>query len=330
MVMFLNIALLVVGATATLSAFGGKTWLEGRGGLIKRITSRGWVSLCCLLIALGIGVFKEVASHERSKLAAEATEAERDRLLAKIEELQRRSDLVITSEERQIVDTLLPRSRLIERFGEPHKEFVVSGFTCGYEDQTYARWSDISGSSIQIIFDHDLLSIGYVFHVSPSTRSQEVISDKPLPFNQDSGAREYVFHFDARTAGYAEWYYGAAPANYRDMWTGWSIPNSEFSEMLEIVEFLANGGEGIPETMEENRFWEVQGVFIPDNAKSGVFMELSRSFDQTPPCSDAVDPFEHSYYLGETPKRFDLVLAARGALVSQSYRVFEEWLHGQL
>src|ERR1700722_17263092 len=68
MTIFLNIALLLISTTATLAAFGGKTWREGMAPLIERITPRGWLSLFCLVMALAIGVAKEVWSQKQEVL----------------------------------------------------------------------------------------------------------------------------------------------------------------------------------------------------------------------------------------------------------------------
>jgi hypothetical protein len=58
--MLLNIALLVLGTVATLSAFGGETWTKEKKPLLNRITTRGWVSVFCLAGALILGAVKEV------------------------------------------------------------------------------------------------------------------------------------------------------------------------------------------------------------------------------------------------------------------------------
>jgi hypothetical protein len=55
----LNAAILVLGFAATLTAFGGETWLKGEMPLIRRITPRGWMSLASLTLALVLGMFKE-------------------------------------------------------------------------------------------------------------------------------------------------------------------------------------------------------------------------------------------------------------------------------
>jgi hypothetical protein len=76
----LNIALLIVGAASTVAAFGGKTWIEGQEPLIKRITSRGWISVICLVLALAIGIMRELHTRSMNKQISlenklEATEA---------------------------------------------------------------------------------------------------------------------------------------------------------------------------------------------------------------------------------------------------------------
>lgn len=76
MTTFLNIVLLILGASATLAAFMGKTVDEGTDPFISRINTRGWVSLACLFLALAVGVFKEIrTAQETVKAAAEAKDA---------------------------------------------------------------------------------------------------------------------------------------------------------------------------------------------------------------------------------------------------------------
>lgn len=71
MKVFLNVILLVIGAAATLAAFGGETWTEGAAPIVKRITLRGWVSLVCLVLALVLGTTKEfMARNEEIQQAA--------------------------------------------------------------------------------------------------------------------------------------------------------------------------------------------------------------------------------------------------------------------
>ncbi len=68
---FINIALLLFGLVAILAAFGGDTlgqssfafdddrWSPDKVAFLKRITSRGWTSLVCLIIVLGLGIAKD-------------------------------------------------------------------------------------------------------------------------------------------------------------------------------------------------------------------------------------------------------------------------------
>lgn len=85
MLTVLNIALLILGASATLAAFGGETWRRPHPGARVQITSRGWLSLFCLLLALALGIMKEEYSHlqdqkNAAQQALERSEAERKQL----------------------------------------------------------------------------------------------------------------------------------------------------------------------------------------------------------------------------------------------------------
>jgi hypothetical protein len=73
---FLNIALLIIGAASTMCAFGGETWRQGSEPILERITLRGWVSLFCLVLAVSLGVIKEIRSQAASTLAANNAEKE--------------------------------------------------------------------------------------------------------------------------------------------------------------------------------------------------------------------------------------------------------------
>ncbi len=73
MTVFLNLALLIIGTTATLCAFGGRTWHDGPEPILERITSRGWISITCLVLAFALGAAKEVhTEHEDEKKKTEA------------------------------------------------------------------------------------------------------------------------------------------------------------------------------------------------------------------------------------------------------------------
>jgi hypothetical protein len=85
MAILLNISLLIVGAMATLAAFGGETWRRGEEPILKRITVRGWISLFCLVLALSLGIVKELhAKYQDSRKQKDAEDRERA-LQAKLE-----------------------------------------------------------------------------------------------------------------------------------------------------------------------------------------------------------------------------------------------------
>lgn len=76
-----NVVLLILGAAATLTAFGGDTWERGPEPLARRITARGWLSLLCLVATLALATYKEIRSQDEAKLARKAS-AEREAALA--------------------------------------------------------------------------------------------------------------------------------------------------------------------------------------------------------------------------------------------------------
>lgn len=69
MLLFLNIVLSIFGSVFALATFFGETWVKGDNPLKKKITPIGRISLICLLITVGVGLWKEV---ESSKATADA------------------------------------------------------------------------------------------------------------------------------------------------------------------------------------------------------------------------------------------------------------------
>lgn len=55
-----SLALLLLSGLGTLAAFGGKTWIDDDRPLLRRITRRGWISLLCLTLAIGVGIVKNL------------------------------------------------------------------------------------------------------------------------------------------------------------------------------------------------------------------------------------------------------------------------------
>src|SRR5579863_4229380 len=89
---FLNLALLIIGATATLSAFGGSTWREGNDPLLQRINRRGWLSLSCLLLALAIGIKKEIRTEEQDTQTRALSDQQQQKLSKELGDSRLRLD----------------------------------------------------------------------------------------------------------------------------------------------------------------------------------------------------------------------------------------------
>jgi hypothetical protein len=66
----INLALLLLGSTGALAAFGGETWRRGDEPVRNRITRRGWLALVCMLATLTLGVVKEVRTGAASARSA--------------------------------------------------------------------------------------------------------------------------------------------------------------------------------------------------------------------------------------------------------------------
>jgi hypothetical protein len=95
MKIFLSILLLVLASLSTLCAFGGRTWNEGSGPVLKRITLRGWLALVCLVLTLAVGTFKELLSNseEKRKEAVAANIATQEKLSAETRQAELKSQL---------------------------------------------------------------------------------------------------------------------------------------------------------------------------------------------------------------------------------------------
>lgn len=70
MTSIVNLALLLLGTTGALAAFGGETWRKTDEPLYKRITRRGWLALSCMLATLALSIVKEIRSNAASVEAA--------------------------------------------------------------------------------------------------------------------------------------------------------------------------------------------------------------------------------------------------------------------
>lgn len=116
--LLINIFLAIFGLGATLSAFGGATWIKGTKPLLKRITYRGWISLTCISLAFSIGIFKEINNHNKNiekaiiedslrKQASEKQEKidEHVVLIAQLQSQIAQSQKDVTKSAKSLVDT---------------------------------------------------------------------------------------------------------------------------------------------------------------------------------------------------------------------------------
>jgi len=138
MAVLLNIGLLIVGATATLAAFGGETWRRGEEPITERITVRGWMSLFCLVLALSLGVMKELdAKYQDYKKQQEAKDRERalqknlDEERARLAELGERATTAGTQLSSALA-ALGEEKRLVSRIGQVQSEIRIVERDLGY------------------------------------------------------------------------------------------------------------------------------------------------------------------------------------------------------
>jgi hypothetical protein len=106
---FLGIALLVLGATSTGAAFGGKTWKEGPEPFLERVTTRGWLSVSCLVLALLLGIWKQIDDTKEKNLAKNlaatdkaAAEQQHKQELKSADEAQKQLERQLTDAELQL------------------------------------------------------------------------------------------------------------------------------------------------------------------------------------------------------------------------------------
>jgi hypothetical protein len=103
----INIALIALGFAGAVAAIGGETWLKADAPLYKRITSRGWLSIGILLLAMALGIWKEV----RLENASAADAKERERLQLELQEARK----ALVSVEPTVLDAMYNLTARISR-----------------------------------------------------------------------------------------------------------------------------------------------------------------------------------------------------------------------
>jgi len=107
--LLLNVSLLILGTATAFAAIGGETWRKDQVEFFRRLTTRGWISICCLILTLAIGVLKEFASqseNDSQKAQNEQLKGQARNQLEQIEalraELKEANTAVVETKERLI------------------------------------------------------------------------------------------------------------------------------------------------------------------------------------------------------------------------------------
>jgi len=111
--LLINIALLSLGFMGTLAAFGGETWKTGSEPILKRVTTRGWISIVLLTLTLVLGILKEVRGvDENAALKEEISDLQgqlkHQKLLLASKRLAelREQDLIISEYQERLASAL--------------------------------------------------------------------------------------------------------------------------------------------------------------------------------------------------------------------------------
>src|SRR5262245_11131329 len=103
MSLILNVALLLLATTSTLTAFGGDTWRREPIPLHLRITQRGWVALVCLVATLLLGLTREIRTNRLAAVMQQERTVQAEQLQAQSKLLATQSEH-IASVQRQLDD----------------------------------------------------------------------------------------------------------------------------------------------------------------------------------------------------------------------------------
>jgi hypothetical protein len=97
----LSIVLLVIATASTLTAFDGKE--DGR------ITTKGWLALCFVILTFGFGVSKEIYSYfeGKQKDTDAALKSRQDQIAASARQTELKAQLAATRGELELADAKL-------------------------------------------------------------------------------------------------------------------------------------------------------------------------------------------------------------------------------
>jgi len=133
-----NLALLILGTTGALAAFGGETWKKGEEPLLRRITARGWLALACMVATLTLGIAKEIRN---TATAAEAAARQRE-----LENVQSDLKKELTRTTDQLSDT---RTKLAAV--EPNILQAMIVATAGIRRETDFSTASVDGQPLQAL-----------------------------------------------------------------------------------------------------------------------------------------------------------------------------------
>lgn len=136
----INIFLAFFGFLGTLSAFGGDTWIKGNHPLIKRITKRGWLSLTCLVLAFGMGIYKEILINKISGEKDQKNEILEQKITSLTDSLTLvRNDLKLASSRIENAGERVQES--INQFGEQSIVQIEEAFKLAVDmEKEYEDW----------------------------------------------------------------------------------------------------------------------------------------------------------------------------------------------
>jgi len=148
----INLALLVLGTAGALTAFGGETWRKTNEPLRRRITRRGWLALCCMLIALALGIIKEMLSNAASAVAETQRGELQQKLSATTNELQdARKTLTRVEENLDRTTTELRNTRKKLAAVEPNLLEAMLVATRGLRRESDFTTVNVSGGPIRLL-----------------------------------------------------------------------------------------------------------------------------------------------------------------------------------
>lgn len=308
--LLLNIILAVLGLVLAIVSIGGETWKRESSKWYDHLTVRGWIAVFLLFSVAGLTVVKE-ASQERVE----------NELLARIEQMRRAQNTVLTHEEYSLIEIGTSIDLLIERLGQPGLDVIDPNVRCN-GGVRYLRWSDIGRNSVQVFADETGRVVAFSLSSNhlPVRYAGVTLNPWELWNPHPSTRLQLLSHGDARFFGFVDDLGSAAPNNYNTIFVGWAA-SREHIETIRALENFDNS-EAL-----NNENWEGRlGLTYEDfrvlqeelrSPKLGVFSgqwQLACTDEQ----NDSMEDPEHS--LTDDERLRNLVF-----FTYSSFEVYEWW-----